>query len=475
MVNMRDRMHIEDAVKRLFWISILLVLIISLPLSVVNAEKGKSYPEISEKEVLETLKAGKSIEGKHIKGEFLRTALEEGLDILVGNCVIEGDLDLTKVGKQTLSEIEAELPREIFDELRTKYGPDLPMFVTSIRIFSSEITGSLVACTRGYAGPYPNIIFTDYSFAGTTFKERACFSGAVFKNPMAPSWGFQETIFEGGADFWGAIFIQAADFWGAEIRKEANFRGATFRGITIFHGTIFENANFSGSAFTEPVDFTYSGFEGDIDMSEMNVNKIYIIWDQIKGGKLKHYYGEFDGQVYLRLIKNFKELEQFEDANNAYYEYRVLKRRNEKTWYDPTRFLEWLFLDLSCGYGVRPFRTILYGGGIILLFTLAFYQTGAIQKRRTEKEQEGHSRKSRFMDALYFSINTFTTVGYGDWYPTKETLRINLPYPRVKRNPIGWVEVPLFIRFRTLAMIEGVLGWLIMTLFLVTLAKVWIS
>ena len=52
----------------------------------------------------------------------------------------------------------------------------------------------------------------------------------------------------------------------------------------------------------------------------------------------------------------------------------------------------------------------------------------------------------RFRNALYFSVGTFTTVGYGDWHPVKG--------------------------YRYAAMVEGLIGWLIMALFLVTLGKV---
>ena len=52
-------------------------------------------------------------------------------------------------------------------------------------------------------------------------------------------------------------------------------------------------------------------------------------------------------------------------------------------------------------------------------------------------------------------------VGHGDWYPTTKHLKI------------GRWDVPL-LRFRTLAMTEAVLGWLLMTLFVVSLGKTWL-
>ncbi len=79
-------------------------------------------------------------------------------------------------------------------------------------------------------------------------------------------------------------------------------------------------------------------------------------------------------------------MEQFEDADAAYYQYRRLSQANKK----------WSYSKL---YGINQVS---------------------------------------FWDAFYFSLVTFTTVGYGDWYPED--------------------------RYRKFVMSEGVLGWLLLCL-----------
>jgi hypothetical protein len=98
---------------------------------------------------------------------------------------------------------------------------------------------------------------------------------------------------------------------------------------------------------------------------------------------------------------------------------------------------------VTCGYGVKPHYTIGLALVLILLFALIYWRGGGIMRL-----MEGVDSRVSFWDAFYFSVVTFTTVGYGDWYPVN--------------------------RYRTFVMIEGLVGWLTLALFLVTLANVMI-
>ncbi len=150
----------------------------------------------------------------------------------------------------------------------------------------------------------------------------------------------------------------------------------------------------------------------------------------------------FDGPTYIKLIKNFREMEQFEDADAAYYQYRRLSQANKNGSLSKSEdVVAWL----TCGYGVKPEYPLIWGVGIILGSAFIYWLGSGIRRL---KESDGDDSRVSFWDAFYFSMVTFTTVGYGDWYP------------------VG--------RYRIVVIIEGLIGWLLLALFLVTLANVMI-
>jgi hypothetical protein len=78
---------------------------------------------------------------------------------------------------------------------------------------------------------------------------------------------------------------------------------------------------------------------------------------------------------------------------------------------------------------------------LIMVFALVYWLGDGIRRL---KENDGDNNRvprwAAFYNAFYFSVVTFTTVGYGDWYPED--------------------------RYRIVVMIEGVLGWLLLALFI---------
>ncbi len=95
-------------------------------------------------------------------------------------------------------------------------------------------------------------------------------------------------------------------------------------------------------------------------------------------------------------------------------------------------WLTYVLFNLIWGYGERPFRAVLTAFAIIFISTL-FYLPGNFTDGQT-------IFKTNLGQALYFSIITFTTVGYGDITP----LGLNRLVAGLEAI-LGIITVPLFI------------------------------
>lgn len=112
------------------------------------------------------------------------------------------------------------------------------------------------------------------------------------------------------------------------------------------------------------------------------------------------------------------------------------------TWQKRTKaFFRWVFNRLSAlvwGYGEKPFRTIFTSLFVIVISAWIYEGTDLVL-------MSGIRQPINFGEALYFSVVTFTTVGYGDFVP------------------IGWA--------RWISMIEVMSGVFLTPLFVVSLTR----
>ncbi|MDH5633461.1 MAG: pentapeptide repeat-containing protein [Gammaproteobacteria bacterium] len=111
------------------------------------------------------------------------------------------------------------------------------------------------------------------------------------------------------------------------------------------------------------------------------------------------------------------------------------------------RFVSWL-VDGYCGYGEKPLRIIVSSLALVTVFALLYsgiglQHDGAIQNMTNTTGLP--DRVKLFINSLYFSVVTFTTLGYGDF------------------SPVGWA--------RPVAAIEAVIGSFTNALFVVVFVR----
>jgi hypothetical protein len=330
-----------------------------------------------------------------IKAEEVLERIEKGKPVEYENVIIYGDLDLHRL----------DLP---LNESKLK------VIKSTIKIEYSVIKGDVF---------FDHAAFSELvDFDGTSFAKAASFSGSDFLGDA----GFSDAEFSGVANFSRSCFVAEANFSRARF-NDADFGRARFdRNFHLVNAKVY-TLKLSDSVFPEG---------SSIHLKDFNVNRLVVRWNSIKD------HVPFNGSVYLTLVRNFRNLEQFEDQDDCYYQYRKEKQaRSIKTV--PRLFdrLAWI----SCGYGVRPSYTILLSLAVILLFTGIFLAGNALQP----DGGTGHGRdeaKVSLNDAFYFSSMEF-----------------------MGRSPqnFGIVE-----GYEFLTVIENLIGWLLMALFLVTLSRV---
>ena len=337
-----------------------------------------------------------------------------------------------------------------FDKFATFYNAT---FMGDVQFAFSEFNGA-------YANFESAQCIGDVYFYGSQFNSYCTFSDArLEKNAdfhatkYSNGVGFFNTQFFGQANFARSRFIADSIFSQAHFNDTANFLIANFDGPVFFNDTVFcSDANFDNAQFQAPTDMSYAAFKGDLKMNstkiarmvldgsafsegsrlylaKADINRLIVSWSQIRDIL------SFDTAAYLSLIKNYKDLGQSNDANECYYELRYLNQSHKPLGF--SKFLD-ILAWITCGYGVRPHYALLCGMVIILIFSIIYWAGRGVEGFH---DIHGHQL---MVASLFYSTIAFTANSKG---------------------------LPLRGRYKYLGIAEGIVGWLLMALFLVTLGR----
>ncbi|VVB72871.1 Pentapeptide repeats (9 copies) [uncultured archaeon] len=348
----------------------------------------------------------------------------------------------------------ADFANAWFDKFGTFYNAT---FFQDALFYLSEFNGAYL--NFGSAQFEKNLDFsgsrfnTYCFFEGANIGETGDFHTSKFTNGV----DFVNATFQGYANFDRSHFIENSLFSGINFCSVADFQNTKFDGATFFNGTRFgKSALFDNAQFEAPSDFSGAKFESDLSMNstsirkmvldgstfgkssrlflaKADINRLMVEWSLIKDIL------SFDSSAYLSLIKNYKDLGQGNDANDCYFEYRQLSQMHKP--FGLSKALDALAW-LSCGYGVRPHYALFCGTVIIIIFSLIYWLGRGIEGF---KDMHGHHL---IISSTLFSILAFTANAKG---------------------------LPFRGHYRYLGIAEGIIGWLLMALFLVTLGKLMIG
>lgn len=457
-----------------------------LVISSINGVQAQELTEINASEILEQIENGEDVylENVRIIGELNLNNIELNstfispmgffdnaqIDeykkveskIIIRKSIIENNIDFSKTlfrkeldfrGSSFLGNVDFEFSRFNSNVIFTEAKFNTATFSSAIFIEYVDFWGVNFQngawfewavfksnTNFGYANLY-GVLFNDAYFLG----DYNFFWGSHFNGGM-----FYNTVFEGNVDFGNTDFVNA------------HFLSTTFKNNVLFRASIFkENASFEHVIFSADADFTWATFIDNADFSDTRFNEliftnthflkkvslgpdfkeISVSWSSLKNALV------FDGATYMQLIKNFKEQELYNDADDVYYEYREHKRKNGGELWD---YIVWGI----CGYGVKPLRPIGIGLAIIMVFSLIYW---LCMSKSAALECSGVAFISGYNRD--FVNNEFFTR-----FPSLET-KISI----ISRGLLTGKRLIKFFMFS-----ESLLGWLVLGLFIVTLANVMI-
>ncbi len=144
-------------------------------------------------------------------------------------------------------------------------------------------------------------------------------------------------------------------------------------------------------------------------------------------------------EVYVKLKNHFKQAGQYETSGKYYYREKLMEshvHRFAKNW------TNWLWNSIyrySAGYGEKPHYILAWWAIIITLFGTIYWLSGGLHRA---------GESVSILDSYYFSVVTFTTLGFGDIQPAAS---------------MDYIKV--------CAMTEALLGTMLMALFILTFGR----
>jgi uncharacterized protein YjbI with pentapeptide repeats len=374
-------------------------------------------------------------EKQQVSAAEILEAIAGNSEINLFRCSISGELDLSK-----LILADQKLPSD-----RNPAGHISPenaaITLTEPIVFRECIFEENAFFAPPWASPHDLKVI---------FKNNVVFNSSVFKNQA----NFSSAVFEAEAAFDGCSFESVAAFRSAEFCANAMFRTATFKGYCLLTDAVFHSeARFSNTFFAKGANFTKVKFNDRTDFSGVYAGSRAVPVHDSVHFKRKTY---GDDESFWRFIKQVaQEAGYYQLAGEAFYNERcahlwsklrgpdyhsIPKHKKILRLFCGIRLVPEMILGKYLfGYGERPIRVLTTGAMIILTCAFFYFVAGRLLYL-------GKPFTHSFIDSLYFSTITFTTLGFGDLYPADH-----------------------FTRY--IAMVEALSGVCLMSLFVVSLAK----
>lgn len=123
-------------------------------------------------------------------------------------------------------------------------------------------------------------------------------------------------------------------------------------------------------------------------------------------------------EIYRGLTSEMERRGHFEQSGKFYHREKIMRRMQMRRWSQ-----DWIWsklVDLLCGYGEQVSRVILFALMVILGCGILYFFLGIKGPDGWTGYRSGAGLPQNagdFLLSLYYSVVTFTTLGYGDFVP----------------------------------------------------------
>lgn len=187
------------------------------------------------------------------------------------------------------------------------------------------------------------------------------------------------------------------------ILAHSDFRNSTVNNCS-FNGGDLTGIGLHGTKIIE-CDFTNCILK-DVTLSGSIVDEKTTFGKNLKSEQEGNHH--FASIEYKQIKQLYKNSSLHHIADHFHYKEMVAKRKISKRS-NPKRWLNYVFGDLLCKYGTSYTRVFLWATIIIVL-------CGILLNANKSLLYNNQPVEASLQDALYFSLITFTTLGYGDFH-----------------------------------------------------------
>ena len=288
-----------------------------------------------------------------------------------------------------------------------------------------------IGCTFKNIVNFRTVVFQEeVNFRRSLFEADIDFDEAILHGPCA----FREAIFQRRADFHSVIFHKSASFWRARFHNVADFHGAHFNENAVFHEANFLiEVNFrralfqgmldcTGTWFPETTAFNNATFFGPANFTGAQFVSVAAFRDvQYIPDTLSHAVKAKLSRKLYRPTAFYLESRHIDEVANPFFKRYVGDQQFIRAFNQANPILAKLW-RWSSDYGRSLGLWALWSVFFAILFTFAYMpfpewlpawiQDWAPRFHQTTGFYSG--RTLTFSDCFYFSVVTFTTLGFGD-------------------------------------------------------------